>query len=89
MGLKDLYTHLCGQFQGANVNDYLDKYNNVMLQENVGKLTKWKYFNGVVSSALHTQIIELQEAHTSWDIFQMTLLKDFEDEDVTAISCYK
>ena len=78
-----------GQFDGANVSDYLDKYNNGMLQEDVGELTKLKYLSRVVSLVIHTQIKELQEAQTSWDIFQITLLKRVEDEDVTCASLHE
>ena len=57
-----------------------------MLQEDMSELTKSKYFNRVVSLALHKQIVKLQWAHTSWDFFQRALLKEFEDEDMTTTS---
>ena len=60
-----------------------------MLQANVHELTKLRYFSRVVSSMLHTQIIELLEAYISWDIFRIALLKEFEVEDVIGTSRYE
>ena len=51
--------------QNEDFTNFLNTYNNEMLQEGVRELIKLKYFIHVVSFDLHKEIVKLQQSHTS------------------------
>ena len=59
-----------------------------MLQ-GVRESRKLKFFSRVASSILHKEIIKLQQAHTSWNSFQMAFLKEFRYKDMPRASYYE
>jgi hypothetical protein len=64
-----------GRFNEDSVPSFLEAYNSEMDARGVENTLRLEYFCRVVADPIHAEIMELRNAHGSWESFEGALLE--------------